>query len=374
MTETNIIDNMSWTQKIKKFLLSANFGFVVLPVLLGSIYIFLLAADRYVSESKFTVKSEHDSATSNMALPFLSGVSSGAQDQFIIRDYILSMDMMDKVTSVFGDAFVLQGPSSDLLWSLPDDATRIDKLNRFQSMVQVHYDDEASITMLTVQNFNAEMAQKVNQFILDESVKFVNEFSTKMAEDSLHFAEVEVDRAKKKTDEALNALNDFQDKNGLLNPESDSTSVMGTISGLESTLASEKAKLNELISYMNENAPQVQGLKARIASLEEQIASFREKLAGNDPDRLSDSLKEFAILKSNLELANEIYATAITGLEAARVKAARTQKHMMVIVSPTLPDTAVLPMRTWDMIFFVVFVLAVNLLGRVGIAVIKEYS
>ena len=69
---------------------------VALPTLVGAVYFGLLASDVFVSETRFAIRTSDDSAASGLLATMLGPQGSGASgdDSYIVRDYILSRDML----------------------------------------------------------------------------------------------------------------------------------------------------------------------------------------------------------------------------------------------------------------------------------------
>ena len=73
---------------------------VVLPTLLAAVYYGLIESDIYISEAKFAVRSSEQGSASNgilsAVLPGI-GTESADEDASIVRDYILSLDILEKL-------------------------------------------------------------------------------------------------------------------------------------------------------------------------------------------------------------------------------------------------------------------------------------
>ena len=81
---------------------------VVVPMVIGTLYLGLLAADRYVSVSIAGLRSSSGDAGAALAgvagvLSLLSSVpGSGSQDTYFVLDYMQSMDLLRKLDKRLG--------------------------------------------------------------------------------------------------------------------------------------------------------------------------------------------------------------------------------------------------------------------------------
>src|SRR3546814_7606613 len=78
------------------------------------------------------------------------------------------------------------------LW-IGNEDSREDALEFYNRMVEAHFDDTTGLLTVEVQGLTPEFAKQTLEVILDESEKFVNEMSHKMAREHAKFAESELE-------------------------------------------------------------------------------------------------------------------------------------------------------------------------------------
>ena len=92
--------------------------FVLLPTLVVTAYFYLVAADQYVSESRFVVRSRTQSASLSALTEALNsaGFRSAPEDAVMVKDFITSHDAVQQLRQQMDLVAMFRRPESDL-WS-----------------------------------------------------------------------------------------------------------------------------------------------------------------------------------------------------------------------------------------------------------------
>jgi capsular polysaccharide transport system permease protein len=143
---------------------------------------------------------------------------------------------------------------------------------------------------------------------------------------------------------------------------------------LEATLAARKTELNTQLAFLNSEAPQVVATQNEIRALAQQIGAEKGRLVGTDGERLNDLVARFQDLQIDLEFAMDVYRSALTALETARLEASRKLKHLIVLASPGLPQEALYPRRLYALLTMLVFLTLVYGIGRLVVATIRDHT
>lgn len=350
---------------------------VLLPTLLAAFYYGLVASDRYVSEAHFALRSSSDIQVGGI-LDSVFGSAGGrtsSEDDSIVNDYIMSLDMLQKLDQALDLRGHYSSDKIDILSRLDADASQEDFLKYYQDHVEVQFDTDTLITTLRVRAYDPEYARKVAQEIINLSEDLVNELSVRITEDTIKFARKEVDLSEERVRKAANAVTAFRTQSRTIDPSQETTAVLGIVTQLESNLAAAKAELIQAMSYMKPDSAQVQTLRARVEALKKQVEDERERIAdssakGKDFTSLIDSYEPLMLEKT---LAEQRYSSSLTSLEVARAEAQRKQRYLITFVLPQLPDDAVEPKRLVAVIS--VFFGAMLLYGIAGLiwAAIKDH-
>ena len=119
---------------VKTFLL-----IVFLPTILSGIYYGLFASDVYVSEARYALRTSSETPTLGVIDSFFGGspVTSSSNDAYIIRDYILSRQMMEYLDKELKLKSHYQSKDIDYFSRLDQDASTEDFYNFYLKMIQV---------------------------------------------------------------------------------------------------------------------------------------------------------------------------------------------------------------------------------------------
>jgi capsular polysaccharide transport system permease protein len=353
---------------------------IVVPMILVVIYYTLIAADRYVCESKIIVLKSTDavagSAASGISLPSILGSGGASQeDELHLVEYISSADMLDQLDKEIGyrKEFGLHG--LDVLYWLPNWSwvSREYGLEFYRARIDLKFDDKNGILTLATQGFTREFAQQVNQIILRESERFMNELSHRVAREQLAFANDEVHRARQELDKAKGSLLGYQNRFGLLDPAGAADTTNRIAAELEGQLSSKEADLKAATAFMADNSPQVLNLRNTIAAIRHQMDVEKAKLTSQEGLRMNRIAAEYLDVKAMVDFESDLYKVSLGTYEKSRIDALRQIKSVAVIANPVLPDRAEYPRR----IYMIIACFFVLLLGygfvRLVVAVIEDH-
>lgn len=347
---------------------------VVLPSLIAIVYYGFIAADVYISESRFVVRSPERQTASPLGMLLKgTGFTRSQDDSYTVQDFILSRDAlrtMDEklnLRSAFGKGDMFSRfPGLD--W---DDS--FENMHRYyQKMVGVQLDPVSSIATVTVRAFSAEEAQKINQHLIEMSEALVNQLNERGRQDMIRFAANEVAEAEKKARLAALTLARYRNEKGVIDPEKQSAIPLQQIAKLQDELIATKSQLAQLQMLTRDN-PQIPVLKKRIQMLESEIELESARVAGGGRS-LASKAAEFQRLALEKEFADKQLASALVLLEQARNEARRQQLYLERIAQPNLPDAAMEPRRLRNILaVFVLGLIAWGVLSML-IAGIREHQ
>lgn len=321
---------------------------VVMPTLLAVSYFWLLAADRYQSEARFILRMPGRTAAS-IALANLApnmGITRSTDDGYIVQEFLESRDAMAWLNrnSRLREAYAL--PRWDFIWRFPNPLasdTEEGLYRHYQRMISAGFDSSTGVNVLKVQAFSPVDAKRLSIALLDAAEALVNRLNERSRRDAIGLAEAETERMRQRTLAAQAALTAFREREQLLDPGQATLAVLETIA----TLSQEAAKLSVELGALSKgspNGPQVAPLRARRASLEEQIAIQRQKLAG-DAQSIAPRIVEYERLMLEREFAEKALLAAMTSVEMARMEALRQQVYLERIAVPGEPDYPAYPWR-----------------------------
>ncbi|NDY90901.1 Wzz/FepE/Etk N-terminal domain-containing protein [Ideonella livida] len=354
--------------------------FVILPSLLAGLYYSLVAQDRYASRAAISVRDisgmSSSSSTSSGLGSLIGGSASAAfGDMLSLNAYIHSSQMLQRLEERLQLRQHYESPAVDFVYRLPKDAPAEKFLAYFVSRVDVHFDDLTGVLVVEAQAFDREMSRKLNQAILEESERFLNDYMHRIADERRRFAESEVESSKKRLQAAKKEVLEFQVKHRLLDPVLQASANSSLTASLQATLSGHETALNAALAYLSEDSYQVRNLRSQIAATKAQIAAESLRATASTGGAQLAALQiEYQALVSKAAFAEEALKTAQISYESARMDTMRKLKTLVVMEPPTLPGLAAYPKRLYDFLSFFVGCLMLFTIVKLLIATVLEHQ
>ena len=350
---------------------------VLLPAFLALLYFGLWASPMYIAEARFAVRGAETSggASGLAALLLPSGASVGA-DAHIVAEYIQSPDIMEAIDGEMRIFSHFSSREYDLISRLTADATRDERLSYWQWAVKPSFDPETGIIALSVKAYDPTTAQKLAESVLAKSEALVNAMSRRAQDDASALAMTEVKTAEKRVSAAQEAMREFRNRSGMLDPASTAGGLQGIVSQLESEAVKIRAEIAEASTYMSKDAPALVGLRARLEAVEKQLASEKLRLAGEAArtDSLTSFAGEYEALQTENDFVRQQLVSAMTSLETARVKAEAKSRYVVAFQIPALPDESLYPRPFLFAAYVLVGALVLAGLFSLIIAAVREHA
>lgn len=319
---------------------------VFLPTSLSLLYFGLWASPMYIAEARFAVRgAESGGMGMGLMAMLMPAATAVGVDANIVAEYIQSPDIMEAIDGEMGIFRHFSSREHDMISRLAADATRDERLAYWQWAVTPSLDPESGIIALSVKAYDPATAQKLAEAVLTRSEALVNAMSRRAREDAIALAMNEVKTAEARVRKAQEAMREFRNRSGMLDPASTAGGLQGIVSQLEGEAVSVRAAIAEASTYMSKNAPALVGLRARLEAVEKQLAAEKLRLAGEAarPDSLTAFAGEYEALQTESEFARQQLVSAMTSLEAARIKAEAKSRYVVAFQQPALPDESLYP-------------------------------
>lgn len=339
---------------------------VVVPTLVGLVYLSFFASKEYVSEARFVVRSGMDdqqsqdaeAATAMVALS--QGNASGAvsqaqQDSYIVTNYISSRSIVHDVGGLRELVALYARPDVDWLSRLSSSASFETAWRYWRNKVVAVLDIPSGMIILQVRAFTPPDAERLAQQIAAASEKLVNDMSERARADALKRARDELSRARDRVDTAQKDLLYFRNTANLLDPMMIANSTADLLAGL----LRQKFALENSIALnagsVSATSPVQQVPMAQLKTVNEQIDALRATLTSQTSDAvISDKLARYDKLQLDLNFAERLYQIAADSLERAQRQVERQHLYLMTVVPPNQPQLARYPRPFIDtlLIFF----------------------
>ena len=351
-------------------------GLIAVPLVLAAIYLYVFAADRYVSEATVTVRQANQESGSlpGVAL-MLGGLNPPSRDDTLyLRQFVHSMDLLKRLDAKLKLREHYEAERKDPFFRLYPGTSQEWFLDYYRSRVEVSFDDLSSLLTVRVQGFDPAFAHRLNQAILEESESFVNNFSHRMAREQMAFAQTELDRASSRLQKDKANLLAFQTKHKLLDPMAQAQAAGALTAELQASLAKQETELRTARSYLNEDSHPIKTLRSQIDATRAQLEIERLRAtSGSSGERLNALAADFQELTLKTEFSLDTYKLALTALENARIEASRKIKSLVVIEPPTLPETAQYPRRFYNLVTLLIVSVLIYGIARLVVATVREH-
>lgn len=354
--------------------------FVLLPTLCVAAFMCFFQSRMYVSDSMFAVRTQdatrvQDSSGSSIMALFRSASPLSA-DSFVLKNYIHSVELFDKVDAKLHIVAHYSDKSRDVISRLRQNPTQQERLDYWKRTVEVGLDPDTGILTLSVRAYTAEMSHDINKAVLELCEDMVNQMNNRAWQDAVGQAEREVKRANERMAAAQAAMQKYRDAKGILDPVLSAKTYESVAAALEGEVAKTKAELAEALSYMRPDSPKVSALRAHLRALEGQMSQQRGRMAGATPesDKLSGVVGDYQSLAAEVDFAQKQQITAMTLLEQARVSLQLKSRYVVSFVEPNLPDVPTEPRPLYDTLQTFGVLLLIYAMSVLIIASIREHA
>lgn len=326
----------------------------VLLLSLLTVGYWLFASDRYVSEAIVIIQNTEQIGAPGLDLAtMLGGIGGGVSkpDQLLLREHLLSVDMLKKLDAALDLRSHYSDPRRDFASRMWCKDASIEWFHRhYLSRVEAEYDDYAGVLRIRAQAYDAETARSIAAMLVKEGELFMNEMSHALARAQVDFLDRQALLAQGQVFQASKALLDFQNQKGLASPKATVESIYAIIAKLEEERTELQTRLTSLPRNLDRNHPTRKSLQQSLQAVERQIAREHAKLASTSGNPLNSLVEQEQLLQLELTFKQDLYKTSLVALEKGRMDAARALKQVSVLQLPVLPEYAWEPRRIYGVV------------------------
>lgn len=348
-----------------------------LAIILFVLYWSVIASDRYVSQARVIIQSPDLASGQVSELNSLIGnINSGNQtDQLLLREYLLSVDMLKKLDAKLDLRSHYSDPERDFISRMWDRDNELEWFHRhYLSRVSVEYDEYAGVLVINTQAYEPAMAHAISSTLLEEGERFMNILAQNLAMEQVKFLEGQVDQMSERVKDERQALLNYQDKVGLASPQSTAENLVQIINKMEGELAGLQANRSAMLGYLMADSPSIIEINMQISALKNQIKEEKSRLTSMSGKTLNKTVEEYQRLEMNVGFAQDIYKTAIVALEKGRIEASRTLKKMSILQAPTVPEYPLEPARIYNTVLSTIVILLIAGVLSMLNAIIRDHK
>lgn len=363
----------AWLRHYKWFALT-----VILPVFVAAIYYELIAADIYISETHFVIKSPNQRPAQSSPLASLlqtSGLSIGQEQTHEVIDYLDSHSALADLEKRIDVRARFSSPLADwfVRYPTPFHQDRRENLyNYYKDMVSTGRDGESNVVVMRVKSYTPADAHDINARLLDLGEEFINQLNDRAQRKVITESQRRGDEAVLRLRNSRMALGQYRNQSELIDPSKQTTGVLEVANRLVSEQAALKAQL-ELTQRVAPQNPIIPSLQSRINAIGVQIAAQNGRAVGTN-GAISSKLSQYENLALEQEFATQNLSAATAALEQARQEAQRQQFYLERISDPTTPDVAQRPRRIRSILTVAGVLLCLYFVGWMLFVGILEHS
>lgn len=343
--------------------------------LLAAVYWLVLASDLYVSESHVIIqRTELNGSSAPDISSLLSGAGPNASDQLLLRDHLLSLDMLANLDARLGLRKHFSDWRRDPLSRIWFEDMPLERFRAYMSSrVRVDYDEYTGVLVIRALAFDPQTAHAMGAALVEEGERHMNAMAHALANEQVSFLEGQVRQLGERSMATRRALLDFQDRNALSSPANAAQTLEGIIGRMESQLSDLQTRRTALLGYLVSSSPSVKELDLQIAATRQQIDLEGKRLASPDGNTLNRRLEEYQRLELEAAFAQDLYKTALAALERGRIEAVRTLKKVSVLQAPSLPGYPLEPRRLYNSIVFLLVSMVLAGILNLIVVIVRDH-
>ncbi|PIE07546.1 MAG: capsule biosynthesis protein [Rhodobacterales bacterium] len=354
--------------------------FVGLPTLMAGYYYYRVATPMYATRSAFVIQKADVTGGSGLGSLFAGSGLATSQDSISAQIFLSSRDAMLRLDEDLGFKAHFQQEWIDPLQRLAPDASNEETYKLYQRFVRTGYDPTEGIIRLEVIAATPDASAAFAQALIGYAEERVDNLTQRSREDKMTEARAIYEEAEAKRAAAQAEVLRLQTDLQVLDPTSETGSVMSQVTAFETELNQKRLQLSQLLDNARPNQARVDGVRGDIARLEELIADLRSKLtstgtaagASASGESLAQIAGQLAVAQSDLEIRNLMMQQALQQLETARIEADKQTRYFEMGVRPVAPDEPTYPRAFEDTVLAFLIFSGIYLMVSLTASILRE--
>jgi capsular polysaccharide transport system permease protein len=323
---------------------------VLLPLALAAIYYGIVASDRYAVSFRFGLRQSSVPVVSDdLVSKLMVGMPSAnaGREAYMVAGYVRSQNIVDRLDADSWLRGIFSRPGVDWLSRVNPDATRERLWRYWQSMTAVSVDRISGLMLVRVEAFNPQDALELALRVKRDAEAMIDKAAQKSRDDGLRVAGEELEKAGKRYAEALVALRALRESEATVDPEKSIDEAVKTLVAVLREKLGLERDLAASLTMVSANAPQLKGLRDRIAALDAQVKTMSDALAGGSATSRSaaSAISRFEEKELERRFSEKLLEIVTDGYAAARIEAERQHLYVTTFVDPQLPESPEFPRR-----------------------------
>jgi capsular polysaccharide transport system permease protein len=351
------------------------FAFVLLPTLLAGWYFYRLATPMYAAKAEFVIQQAGPASSGGALGGLFSGTGfATSQDSVSVQAYLQSRDAMLRLEEDLGFSTHFKDPAIDPVQRLAPDASMEAAYGLYKRFVKISYDTSEGLIRMEVVAADPDVAAKWASRLVSYAEEQVDHLTQRLRADQMTDAQTGFETAEANLAKAQARLVELQERYKVVSGEAEVGLLSGQIGSLESQLMTERIGLAQIESNATPNQARVDAVRKRIASLETEIESLRERMTVGDAGGFSvaEIQSELQIAQAEVTMRQMLMAQALQSMETSRVEANRQVRYLSLAVSPTPTDAPAYPRAFENTLVTLLIMLGIYLMVAMTAAILRE--
>jgi len=349
-------------------------AFVLLPTVLAGYYYIAVATPMYATNSDFVIQRTDAQPGVGLGGLFQGTGLANQQDSITVQSYLQSRDAMLRLDDDRGFRAHFSQDWIDPLQRLPAGGSAEDAYKIYKKTVQIGYDPTEGILKMEVVAADPDTSAAFANALISYAEQRVDGLTQRLREDQMAGARQSYEEAEAKVDEAQARVLALQEKLGVLDPATETTSLMGQITTFELQLREKRLELEQLLDNPAPARGRVAGVHGDIGRLEALVADLRAAMTegGGKGESLARISAELRIAEADLANRQLLLQQALQQLETARIEANRQVRYLSIGVSPVAPDEPSYP-RVFENTLLALFIFGgIYLMISLTVSILRE--
>ncbi len=319
--------------------------FVFLPTAIVGWYYAMVATPMYATHSEFVIQQADSPAGGGLGGLFQGTGLAVQQDSTTVQSYLQSRDAMLRLDRDHGFKAHFSQDWIDPIQRLEPDASNEDAYALYSRNVEVGFDPTEGILRMEVVAADPEASQRFSEALIGYAEAQVDTLTRRLRDDQMSGAAEAFEAAEKRVVEAQARVLDLQERLGVLDPASETGSLMQQITQFEIELRQKQLERAQLVANERPNQARLAGVEGEIERLRALVDELRGSMTepASGEASLARVSGELRIAEADLATRQLLLQQAAQQLESARMEANRQVRYMAVGVSPVAPDEPTYP-------------------------------
>lgn len=350
------------------------FAFVLLPTAVVAYYFFAMATPMYTTYSAFGIEQAGNGSQGGLGGLFQGTGFASTTDSVKVQDFLTSPEAMMKLDEDLRFKGHFQDLEIDPIQRLDPDASNTEAFKLYSRLVQVGYDPTEGLIRMEVTAADPETSAAFSRALIGYAEERVDQQTQRLREDQMQGAREVYEEAETKMTEAQERVLALQERLGVLDPVSESSSLMGQITTFETQLAEKRLQLQQLLDNTQPNAARVAGVEGDIERLEALVADLRSELtdSAEGTESLAQVSGQLRMAEVDLETRTLMMQEALQALETARTEANRQVRYLALSVNPVPPDEPTYPRAFENTVLALLIFSGIYLMISLTVSILRE--